>query len=326
VFFRHTCIFNTLYWKSWLGSSQAKWKPWLSANWWPEWADFLESRLEDMSKVPEPPDEWPLDSICRLVAQQRSVSVSQPAWPHRWSSVDEREAGMYSKYRMNSFFTSKMHVCSCIGLQICTSVKEYKFAYQGGRVQFCTPLQRITNLYTFTEDYKFVHLCRVIQICTPRWKSRFCTPLQRITNLSTITEDYKFVYNHRGLQICTPSQRITNLYTFVQFVQFVCLDFYIHVHWQVCTGSLPRSTTATIIEDISDLKAGQTVAVYCDNYSREPVIGNCTQVFDKDIEISWMEGTYTTSWKPWKIRDPQNHRKTIQWTDHVQKDSIIQIC
>jgi len=36
-----------------------------------------------------------------------------------------------------------------------------------------------------------------------------------------------------------------------------------------------------------------------------------------------MEGTYTTSWKPWKIRDPQNHRKTIQWTDHVTKDSII---
>jgi len=28
----------------------------------------------------------------------------------------------------------------------------------------------------------------------------------------------------------TPSQRITNLYTFVQFVQLVCLDFYIHVH------------------------------------------------------------------------------------------------
>jgi len=91
----------------------------------------------------------------------------------------------------------------------------------------------------------------------------------------------------------------------------------------VYTGSLPRSTTATIIEDISDLKAGQTVAVYCDNYSREPVIGNCTQVFDKDIEIAWMEGTYTTSWKPWKIRDPQNRRKTIQWTDHVPKDSII---
>ena len=55
-----------------------KWKPWLSASSWPEWADFLESGLEDMRKVPEPPDEWPLDSICRLVAQQRSVSVSQP--------------------------------------------------------------------------------------------------------------------------------------------------------------------------------------------------------------------------------------------------------
>jgi len=52
-----------------------KWKPWLSANSWP---DFLESGHEDMRNVPEPADEWPLDSICRLVAQQRSVSVSQP--------------------------------------------------------------------------------------------------------------------------------------------------------------------------------------------------------------------------------------------------------
>ena len=84
---------------------------------------------------------------------------------------------MYSKYSMDSFFVSKMHVYSCIGLQICTYVKDYKFAYQGGRVQFCTPLQRITNLYNFTEDYKFVHLHRGLQIFTP---------LQRITNLCAL--------------------------------------------------------------------------------------------------------------------------------------------
>jgi len=156
---------------------------------------------------------------------------------------------------------------------------------------------RNTNLRTKVEEYNSVHPYRGLQICTP---------------LQSNTNDYKFVYLHRGLQICTPSQRITNLYTFAKDYKFVCLDVYTHVHWQVYTGSLPRSTTATIIEDISDLKAGQTVAVYCDNYSIEPVIGNCTQVFDKDIEIAWMEGTYTTSWKPWKIRDPQNHCKTIQ--------------
>ena len=53
------------------------------------------------------------------------------------------------------------------------------------------------------------------------------------------------------------------------------------------------------------------------------MIGTCTQVFEEDIEIAWMEGTYTTGWRPWKIRDPQNRRKTIQWTDHVPKVSII---
>ena len=119
---------------------------------------------------------------------------------------------------------------------------------------------RITNLRTKVEEYNSVHPYRGLQICTP---------------LQSNTNDYKFVYLHRGLQICTPSQRITNLYTFAKDYKFVCLDVYTH-HWQVYTGSLPRSTTATIIEDISDLKAGHTVAVYCDNYSREPVIGNCT--------------------------------------------------
>jgi len=54
------------------------------------------------------------------------------------------------------------------------------------------------------------------------------------------------------------------------------------------TGSLAWNTIATIsIEN----RAGQNVAVYCDNYSREPVIGTCTKVFGKDVEIAWMEHT-----------------------------------
>ena len=41
------------------------------------------SQDSDIRKVPEPTDEWPLESICRLVAQQRSVSVSKPLQNHR---------------------------------------------------------------------------------------------------------------------------------------------------------------------------------------------------------------------------------------------------
>ena len=66
-----------------------KWKPWLSATAWPEWAEFLESGLDDMGKIPEPANEWPLDSICRLVAEQRSVAVSQS--DHTGASLLTRE-------------------------------------------------------------------------------------------------------------------------------------------------------------------------------------------------------------------------------------------
>ena len=112
-------------------------------------------------------------------------------------------------------------------------------------------MHRITDL----------HLCEGLQICVPRWKS---------TILYTLTEDYKFVH------LCRVIQMITNLYTFTEDYKFVHLCKGLQIHWQVNTGSLPRSNTATIIEDITDLKAGHTVAVYCDNYSREPVIGTCT--------------------------------------------------
>jgi len=49
-FFWHTCIFNTFYQKidlDRLKQDLPKWKPWLSANSWPEWADVLESGRED---------------------------------------------------------------------------------------------------------------------------------------------------------------------------------------------------------------------------------------------------------------------------------------
>jgi len=161
---------------------------------------------------------------------------------------------MYSKYSMDSFFVSKMHVYSCIGLQICTYVKKYKFAYQGGRVQFCTPLQRIKNLYTFTEDYKFVHLCRVIQICTPKWKStdfvhpyrglQICITSQRITNLYSFTEDYKFVHLCKGLQICVPWCLHTRSLTGVHWItamEYHCNHYWGHLRpqsWPHCCSVL----------------------------------------------------------------------------------------
>ena len=61
--------------------------------------------------------------------------------------------------------------------------------------------------------------------------------------------------------------------------------------------------------DISTLCVGDLVAVNCEN-SREPTIGSCTEIFEEDIEIVWMEGDYTSAWKTWKIRDPKTEEKS----------------
>ncbi len=93
------------------------------------------------------------------------------------------------------------------------------------------------------------------------------------------------------------------------------------LHLQVYTGA--RRSNAITSADLSSLSIDDLVAVYCANYDREPVIGRCTQIWSEEIEVPWMEGTYTSSWRPWKVRDQQNRRKVIDWTDNIPKGSII---
>ena len=52
------------------------------------------------------------------------------------------------------------------------------------------------------------------------------------------------------------------------------------------TGSKSSGTTSgTVIEDISKIEAGQLVAVYCENYAQEPVIGKCSQVSGDVVQV-----------------------------------------
>ena len=90
---------------------------------------------------------------------------------------------------------------------------------------------------------------------------------------------------------------------------------------QVYTG--PRQAHNSTLADITTLKIDDMVAVHCENYAREPVIGLCTQVLDTTIDVVWMEGTYTSSWKHWKVRDEKNKRKVVNWTDQIPKMSVI---
>ena len=65
------------------------------------------------------------------------------------------------------------------------------------------------------------------------------------------------------------------------------------------------------------------LAVNCQDSDKEPVIASCISVREDYIDVVWYDGNYSSSWKPWKIRDPSNRRKIIDWTDTIPLSSII---
>ena len=100
------------------------------------------------------------------------------------------------------------------------------------------------------------------------------------------------------------------------------------MHIQICTSiqvyiGTRRKNAATTDADLSTLSVDDLVAVYCENYAREPVIGRCLKIFEDSIHVVWLEGSYSSTWKTWKVRDEKNRRKIIDWTDDIPKLSVI---
>jgi len=92
----------------------------------------------------------------------------------------------------------------------------------------------------------------------------------------------------------------------------------------VYAGSKRGGTiSGTVIEDISKIETGQLVAVNCENYAQEPVIGQCTQISGDTIEVGWMKGSYSTPWRSWMVRDPKNRRKHAHWHDWIPLSSVL---
>ena len=73
------------------------------------------------------------------------------------------------------------------------------------------------------------------------------------------------------------------------------------------------------------LQPGHFVAVYYEDSTTEPEIGRCARVAVNESEVTlvWYEGTYSSQWKPWKIRDPKEKQKIIEWIDTVPLSSIL---
>ena len=93
---------------------------------------------------------------------------------------------------------------------------------------------------------------------------------------------------------------------------------------QVYTGPhRPASSRIYNVTSARSLQIGHLVAVYCENYANPPAIGKCTNLDESSVQIEWMKGTYSSSWKTWMIQDVRNRRKKVPWTDWVPKESII---
>ena len=62
------------------------------------------------------------------------------------------------------------------------------------------------------------------------------------------------------------------------------------------------------------------VAVRSTKYPDRPLIGRVIAIGEDDVQIEWMVGTYSGSWKEWKGREGG---KTVIYKDSIPKEDIL---
>ena len=76
-----------------------------------------------------------------------------------------------------------------------------------------------------------------------------------------------------------------------------------------------------IATNAMEIREGHMVAVLSDDPTWPPPwIGECKGISGKDITILWYKGSYTSTWKPAKVR---NGRQWEDWVSTVHTSSII---
>ena len=73
----------------------------------------------------------------------------------------------------------------------------------------------------------------------------------------------------------------------------------------------------------TSLKEGHLVAVTCENCDLEPLIARVTNLHGSEIDVVWLEGSYSKPWHIARQRDPANRRKMVDWTDTLPRESIL---
>ena len=74
------------------------------------------------------------------------------------------------------------------------------------------------------------------------------------------------------------------------------------------------------MDNISLIEAGHLAAFNVLNCEQRPLVARVTDVCGDNLNIIWLEGSYT---RPWKIARKKEGRTVVDWTDTVPKSSVI---
>ena len=94
--------------------------------------------------------------------------------------------------------------------------------------------------------------------------------------------------------------------------------------FQIYTGRYrnPREREAPveIVDDFfATLNIGCFVALYFDNYDKEPVIGKVLSIEENQFQVHYWKGTYLGKWSPQHLP----WRKTEPWLERLPKTCIV---
>ena len=74
------------------------------------------------------------------------------------------------------------------------------------------------------------------------------------------------------------------------------------------------------MDDREDLQSGHLVALRTESLQDAPWIAQVTGVEEDKISVVWMEGGYN---KQWKVAKHRVRGKLVEWTDCVEKCTIV---
>ena len=69
------------------------------------------------------------------------------------------------------------------------------------------------------------------------------------------------------------------------------------------------------------IKNGNLVACYLDKYQdEEPQIARINKVKSETVEVQWMQGSYSDTWHPCKVKKGRNYEP---WLEEIPRSAIL---